>query len=275
MSDHNRMVERHDSKYGWYWPSYDSAGDSDRQNFFRFPLGPRFPGGENAGAFEHDGGEIVFSRPNRLQAYMLALANGTRIDEGPLSIVSDANRFSGSNVVVNGISCMGCHRNGLIPFTDTVRPQWENRTGDRAEKVLRLFPEKKTMDRHFKRDQAQFLIALEAAIGPFLRTGDDDSRKITEFVEPITAASKRYDRPVELADVARELGLPEKQEDAMAHKIKATAGELTTAIKFSETLRRLGLNALTAGEPLTRKQWEKVFGSTARELGIGLPLLIR
>jgi serine/threonine-protein kinase len=275
VSDHNRMVERHDSKYGWYWPSYDSAGDSDRQNFFRYPLGPRFPNSENFGAFEHDGGEIVFSLPNRLQAYMLALADGTRINEGPLSIVSDANRFSGSNAVVNGISCMGCHRNGLIPFTDTVRPQWESRVGDLAEKVLRLFPEKKIMDQHFRRDQTQFLNALEEAIGPFLRTGDDDGRKITEFVEPITAASKRYDRPVELTDVARELGLPEKQDDATAHRIKATAGELATAIKFSTTLRRLELDALTVGEPLTRKQWEKVFGSTARELGIGLPLLIR
>ena len=131
------------------------------------------------------------------------------------------------------------------------------------------------MDQHFRRDQTQFLNALEEAIGPFLRTGDDDGRKITEFVEPITAASKRYDRPVELTDVARELGLPEKQDDATAHRIKATAGELATAIKFSTTLRRLELDALTVGEPLTRKQWEKVFGSTARELGIGLPLLIR
>jgi hypothetical protein len=275
VSDHNRMVERHDSKYGWYWPSYDSAGDSDRQNFFRFPLGPKFDGRQNLGAFEHDGGEIIFSLPNRLQAYMLALADGTRIDKGPLTIVSDANRFSGSNAVVNGISCMGCHRNGLIPFTDSVRPQWENRTGDIADKVLRLFPEKKKMDHHFNRDRSQFLASLEEAVGPFLRTSDKDDRKITEFVEPVTAASKRYDRPVELADVARELGLPVKQADATANKIKATAGELATAIKFSETLRRLELEALTVSEPLTRQQWEKVFGSTARELGVGLPLLIR
>ena len=72
VSDHNRMVERHDSKYGYYWPSYDSAGDSDRQNFFKFPLGPEFPGRSNPGAFKHDGGEMIFSLPNRLQAYMLA-----------------------------------------------------------------------------------------------------------------------------------------------------------------------------------------------------------
>ena len=75
--------------------------------------------------------------------------------------------------------------------------------------------------------------------------------------------------------MARELGLPERQEDATASKIKATAGELGTAIKFSESLRRLELDALTVGEPLTRKQWEQVFGPSARELGIGLPMLIR
>ena len=141
--------------------------------------------------------------------------------------------------------------------------------------MLDLFPPKASFDMLVKQDRDQFLAALEKTIGPFLRRGQADQRKITELVEPVTATSKRYDRPVVLADVARELGLPDKLAEARKNRIKATAGELATAIKFSKNLNRLGLVALTVGEPLTRKQWERVFGRTARELGIGVPLLIR
>ncbi len=274
VSDHNRMVARHDARYGYYWPSFDSAGDSERQNHAKYPLGPKFPGREHPGEFDHDGGEMIFSLPNHLQGYMLSTAAGKRINEGPLSIVSDPNRFSGSNVVVNGISCMGCHKHGMIPFEDTIRRQYENRTGAIAEKVLQLFPEKAAMDQLVDQDRQRFLAALEQAIGPFLRTGADDRRAITEFPEPVTAVAKVYDHPVSLADVARELGLPRDAADAKAAGIKATAEELGTVIKFSESLRKRELLPLTVGEPLTRPQWERAFGGTARELGLGFTVIV-
>lgn len=274
VSDHNRMVARHDARYGYYWPSFDSAGDSGAQNHARSPLGPKFPGRDQPGAFDHDGGEMIFSLPNHLQAYMLSTSDGKRINEGPLAIVSDPNRFSGSNVVVNGISCMGCHKQGMIPFEDTIRRQYEDRTGGIADKVLRLFPQKGEMDKLIDQDRQRFLAALDQAIGPFLRTGAGDDRPVTDFPEPITLVAKVYDRPVSLDDVARELGLPKDVADAETAGIKATAGDLATVIKFSESLRRRELLPLTVGEPLTRTQWERAFGGTARELGLGLTLRI-
>lgn len=271
VSDHNRMVERHDAKYGYYWPSYDSAGDADRQNFFRFPIGPEFPGQENRGAFKHDGGEMIFSLPNGLQGYMLATSAGDRISVGPLSIVDDPQQFAGSYEVVNGISCMGCHKQGMIPFTDTLREQFVGRSGAIAEKTLRLYAEKNKMDELVKADQQRFLNALRQAIGAFYPGGTD----VGELVEPITAVAKLYNNRLELADVARELGLPETAEQAKSAGIKATAGELATVIKFSERLRRLELTPLTVGDPITRKQWEAVYQQVARELGIGTPMIVR
>ena len=58
VSNNNRVVERHKSRYGAYWKSYDFAGSSGVQSVLTHPL-----------TFEHDGGEVVFNLPNGLQAY--------------------------------------------------------------------------------------------------------------------------------------------------------------------------------------------------------------
>ncbi len=274
VSDHNRIVERQDARYGYYWPSYDSAGDQERQNFSRFPLGPKFPGRQNFGAFDHDGGEFIFSLPNGLQGYMLAKSTGERIDAGPQSIVRDPNQYGGTYDILNGISCIGCHKHGMRTFTDAIRSQFEDRSGDIADKVRRLYPKKEDMDRLVTQDRERFLRALQQACGPFLKQGDDTDKDITKFPEPITTIAKKYDQELMLADVARELGLPESREEAEAEGIKATAGQLETVIGFSETFRKFELRPLTAGEPITRKQWEQAFAPVARELGIGLPFIV-
>ena len=64
VSRHNRVVERHTSRYGAYWKSYDFAGSAEIQNVFIHPLD-----------FKHDGGEIVFNLPNGLQAYYITDAD--------------------------------------------------------------------------------------------------------------------------------------------------------------------------------------------------------
>ncbi len=66
VSNHNRVVERHTSRYGAYWKSYDFAGSVGTQNIFTHPL-----------SFTHDGGEIIFNLPNGLQAYLLVDAGGS------------------------------------------------------------------------------------------------------------------------------------------------------------------------------------------------------
>ena len=63
VSQNNRLIERHPSRSGFFWTSYDFAGNRDHQSLFSFPLGPSGPN-----AFHHDGGETIFSLPNGFQA---------------------------------------------------------------------------------------------------------------------------------------------------------------------------------------------------------------
>ena len=81
VSNHNRVVERHTSRYGAYWKSYDFAGSVGTQNILTHPLN-----------FTHDGGEAIFNLPNGLQGYYLANASGFRLDDAPINIVSNPRR---------------------------------------------------------------------------------------------------------------------------------------------------------------------------------------
>src|SRR5262249_22279227 len=79
VSRNNRLIERHESGNVVYWKSYDFAGNVGRQNLFAHPVGPA----DDDNSFRHDGGEIIFTLPNQLHAYLLADARGRRIDKGP------------------------------------------------------------------------------------------------------------------------------------------------------------------------------------------------
>lgn len=297
ISDQNRMVERHRARYGYYWTSYHFLSESNHKNLFNFPLwSERFsqtngghsdhdvrhrrrgrPGHKssrtNDDDFEHDGGELIFSLPNGFQGYMLVNTDGTRIDKGPQNIVRDANQHSGSYDVVNGVSCMGCHRHGLVRFTDSLRPYYVGRAGETAEKVLRLYPAVTEMRQQVDADRSRFMIALDAAISKFLRVDSHDKKGVDVFPEPINAASRSYGRPLKLADVTRELGLPASGEAARAAGLKCSSGELISVIKFSDRLRlELGLGPLCEQNSVPRPQWENVYGRVARELGVGKPI---
>ncbi|RKU14921.1 hypothetical protein C6503_14265, partial [Candidatus Poribacteria bacterium] len=90
VSNNNRVVERHTSRYGAYWKSYDFAGSSGVQDILTHPL-----------TFKHDGGEVVFNLPNGLQAYYISDASGNRINEAPIRIVR--NLAASDPVVRNGL----------------------------------------------------------------------------------------------------------------------------------------------------------------------------
>jgi hypothetical protein len=272
VSAQNRMVERHDARQGAYWKSYDFAKNVERADLFRFPLGPEFAGAQNRAAFKHDGGEIIYHLPNGLQGYLLIKNDDTRIDEGPIAIVNDPNQFSGSPAIVNGISCMGCHRDGMIRFEDTLRTNFSKLTGQpMADKVLRLYPPQDEMAQFVEGDRDRFLAACDKAVLPFLRDSQDDKRTSVDFPEPVTQMSERYFRRLSLDDVARELGLPKSPEKAeqlgLYHQ-----GELATVIKVSNEMQRLGLAPLATGEQIARDAWENAYRRTARELKLGIPI---
>ena len=98
-------------------------------------------------SFKHDGGEIIFNLPNGLQAYYLADAGGRRLDEAPIEIVS--NPAASDPTVRNGLSCIGCHTEGMKTFEDQVRGVVIEKNPNppyNKDRALRLYTKKVTMD---------------------------------------------------------------------------------------------------------------------------------
>jgi serine/threonine-protein kinase len=267
VSSQNRLIERHEAAYGAYWKSYDFRTNDGAGNLFRFPLGPTFKDNPFAAqAFQHAGGELIFHLPNGLQGYLLVDAKGKRIDEGPTDIVSDTNRSSGTVAIVNGLSCMVCHKHGMIRdgFRDELRDGAGVNDGARA-KLLRLHPRAADFAALMKEDEDRFVAALGRAVGPFLKAGAGQGvRELTD--EPVGRAVRAYGRDLTLADVAAELGLPD-------------AGRLRAAVEDSDRLRQLGLGALAHGGTVKRDAWASLkqrlspFHRAALELDRGSPHL--
>ncbi len=199
VSQHNRMVERHESDLtnGAYWKSYDFAGSEDKKNLFDHPLGPAGIQGDK-NAFEHDGGELIFNLPNGLQAYLLVDKDGKRIDKGPLNVVSDP--VQKDRAVVNGVSCMSCHVKGMIKKQDEIRPAVEeNRASFTATELNTIF-------------------ALYPPAGKFEALQDEDERRFAEAVklsgaplaskDPIVQLTLRFEAELSVELAAAELGLP-------------------------------------------------------------------
>ena len=183
VSENNRVVERHRSRYGAYWKSYDFAGNVGSQNVFTHPL-----------SFTHDGGEIIFNLPNGLQAYFLVTAAGTRLDDAPVEIVS--NPAARDPVVHNGLSCIGCHTEGMKEFTDGVRAvvtEQKNPAYDQAQ-ALRLYVEQATMDALVAEDTQRFREALEEAGGIF------------GGIEPVERLQQQFEEPLDAAHAAAAVG---------------------------------------------------------------------
>jgi serine/threonine-protein kinase len=264
VSKQMRLVDRHDSQLGYYWKSYDFRRGDKAINLFRFPLGPAFrdhPFPDEA--FAHAGGELIFSLPNRLQGYMLVTDAGRRINEGPPDIVFDANDSAGNSLIVNGMSCMGCHKNGMIEFKDRIRDGVAVPEAARR-KVEQLFPSVQAMERLVKKDQAQFLAALEEAVGPFLR--EPGSKATTrDLPEPIIPVAKVYQADLDLQTVAAELNL----KDGVT---------LQTLIRANPRLERLGMaDLLKNGGAINRAEWGtpgrgvSTFQKVASEIAHGTP----
>ena len=163
VSDHNRMLERFDLKRnGYYWKSYDFAGDDGRQLLTTYPDGPAELSHTASGteAFEHDGGEMIFSLRNGLQGYYLSTADGARLLVGPTSIVSFRNKPIGRGVeIVNARSCFDCHENGIIRKNDELRNHiLATNAFDRRQRevLLQMYPEQDVLDDAFAKDNATF-----------------------------------------------------------------------------------------------------------------------
>ena len=223
VSNNNRVIERHTSRYGAYWKSYDFAGSVGTQNIFTHPLN-----------FTHDGGEVIFNLPNGLQAYYVTNASGFRLDEAPIAIVS--NPAASDPTVRNGLSCFGCHTEGMKTFEDEVRPVIESNTSPAYDKAqtLRLYVAQSEMDALLREDTEQYKEALEATGGEF---GD---------IEPISRFHEEYQGTVDASYAAAVVGL---ETEVFLEKIRENIG-----------LQNVGLLVLdSANGSMKRDTWTSNF----------------
>ena len=221
VSNHNRVVERHTSRYGAYWKSYDFAGSVGPQNIFTHPLN-----------FRHDGGEVVFNLPNGLQGYYISDASGNRIDEAPTTIVS--NPAASNPAVRNGLSCIGCHTEGMKTFEDEVRADiMKLPDGPVKDQGLRLYVEQSVMDVLVAEDTERYRSALEKTGGVF------------GGIEPVHRFYEEFQVPVDAAHAAAAVGLETEL--------------FLQEIRDKQSLRDLGLSGLLENGDVSRDAWTANF----------------
>ena len=223
VSNNNRVIERHTSRYGAYWKSYDFAGSVGTQNIFTHPL-----------SFTHDGGEGIFNLPNGLQAYYVTNASGFRLDDAPINIVS--NPAASDPTVRNGLSCFGCHTEGMKTFEDEVRAVIESNTAPAYDKAqaLRLYVEQSEMDALLQEDTGRYKEALEATGGAF------------DGIEPISRFHEVFQGTVDASYAAAVVGL---ETEPFLEKIRENIG-----------LQNIGLLVLdSANGSMKRDAWTSSF----------------
>ena len=235
VSNNNRVVERHASRYGAYWKSYDFAGSIGTQNIFTHPLD-----------FTQDGGEIIFNLPNGLQGYLIVDASGFRLNEAPINIVS--NPAASDPTVRNGLSCFGCHIEGMNKFEDQVRSAIESHANPPYDKAqaLRLYVQKSDLDARVEEDINRYRNALEATGGQF------------GGVEPISRFHEVFQGPVDAAYAAAVVGLGT---ETFLQKVRENIG-----------LQNLGLLALDSENgSVKRDAWASSFQHVLNALEGGEP----
>ncbi len=255
VSRNNRLIERHPMQWGAYWASYDFGSNEGVKSLFLHPLGPNGPD-----AFQHDGGEFIFSLPNGMQAYRLSTSKGVKLDRGPQNIVLDPSRRD--NAVTNGISCMGCHVVGMRDDgKDELRKLVEgdhNFSVATREAVMALHPVQAEMDKLIAADKARFLNAMSAAgLQPLVVKDGKLVVNVFGGKEMINALFLNFENNLTKAAAAAELGLTPQQLDEAAGQVGGEAHEL---------LRRL------ANDQVPRDQFDRLFAELSAKLTDNRPL---
>ena len=192
------------------------------KNIFTHPL-----------SFERDGGEVIFNLPNKLQAYYISDGLGNRIDVAPTEIVS--NPAASDPAVRNGLSCIGCHTEGMKAFEDEVRSvvvQTVNPSFDK-DHALRLYVEAPVMAPLVSEDTERYREALEATGGVF------------GGIEPVHRFYEEFQHSLDAAHAAAAVGLE--------------TAAFRQRISQEPSLQNLGLTGLLSGGNVKRDVWTSNF----------------
>jgi serine/threonine-protein kinase len=274
MSPQNRLIERHEGKFGAVWVGYEFLPRRGKGDLLRFPLGPRSDSHSfNRHAFEADGRSVLFHLPNGMLGYYLVDSSNQRVDQvAETSLAFDVEAITGTPQMVSGLSCLNCHHHGLqTDFRDEVRSAGVL-SGDGLERVGKIYLTADRMQALAQRDQQIYLSALnqlasDDRASPVAALDSGSSIASTSHrPEPIGFMVTCYLRDLGPGDVAAELGLP---------NIEA----IRLQIQLKPSLRQLGLGTLLQEQAgsIKRARWEAIDGTSlfqdvAVELGLGTPI---
>jgi hypothetical protein len=230
---HNRVVERHATRFGSYWKSYDFASDQGRENIIRFPLGPVGTGFDGE-AFREAGGEIIASLPNGLHAYFVVNNQGQRLDSVPTGIAADRKQVSGNLDITPGLSCMACHQNGIQDrFQDVVR-LGTRFSGEAGRRIQTIYAEPDRMRAFTEYDKQRYLSAVRAATG--------------SVEEPVGGLALNYQRPLDIKTAAVEVGGYPPAAIEVLIKGDARLRELILPLARGGTVSRAGWESKDLGQ---------------------------
>ncbi|HET6574506.1 MAG TPA: c-type cytochrome domain-containing protein [Fimbriiglobus sp.] len=236
VSRNNRVVERHPSRHGMYWKSFDFRTSKGPENVLKDPV-----------TFQASGGEMIFRLPNGLQGYYVADGRGQRLDAAPTEIVVD--KFAADKTVRTGLGCIRCHDQGIKEFADTIRPAVEvlpGKPGFDRQRTLDLYPPQADLDALMKDDREVFQSAMRRLLV------ESSAR------EPLIPVTTGYlDDPLSASAAAAELGLADGSKLTAAYRTPQFAG--------------LGLTPLASGGVIRRDAWEDNYDQAVRGLGLGTP----
>ena len=136
----------------------------------------------------------------------------------------------------NGLSCFGCHTEGMKTFEDEVRAVIESNTAPAYDKAqaLRLYVEQSEMDALLQEDTDRYKEALEATGGAF------------DGIEPISRFHEVFQGPVDASYAAAVVGL---ETETFLEKIRENIG-----------LQNIGLLVLdSANGSMKRDAWTSNF----------------
>ncbi len=203
-----RIIERLTFPNGGYWRTLEFAPGAARADPFD---AASIAAGRTAA--KADASMTALAMPNGFSAFFMTNGDGQRIDDLPASIARDpAHRIAR---VAAGVSCFGCHSQGVRGAADEFRALV---AADRAatkevkERVAKAYPDAQDFAK-LVRDDTERLSAAHAAAGL-------DPALTLDGVAPIVALSARYERPVGARDAAAELGVSKSEFALLADKLK-------------------------------------------------------
>ena len=119
--------------------------------------------------------------PTACRHTILQMPEVTRLDAAPISIVS--NPAASDPTVRNGLSCIGCHTEGMKKFEDgvlTVIEQTPNPPFDKAQ-ALRLYAEKSVMDALVDEDTQRYRQSTRSSRAVYLGASSRFSDSMKRF----------------------------------------------------------------------------------------------